>query len=100
MSTANSQGKKIILQSQKCCALRIIGRHWAKKDRRKWRGLAMLVLKADGWSETQIAHAFGVNRGHVNRAVQRVRSAVSAALEIERLPNENSPEGDPEADEL
>lgn len=40
-----------------------------------WRYLAMLALNdVAGWSVEQIGRAFGHNRGHISRCIERVRT--------------------------
>ncbi len=51
-----------------------VDQHYAQRDPRKWKYLAMLALhECAGWSLEQISRAFDCSKGHVSRCLKTVR---------------------------
>ena len=55
---------------------------YAGDEMPRWRNLAMLALHVNaGWSLEMIAHAFGLERGSVSRALTRLRADLQEHFE-------------------
>jgi hypothetical protein len=99
MSVVNQSGMKILLPARGPNVFwTAVFEHYAGEDAETWRRLAMFVLKeTGGWTQDRIGHVFGIDRGTVCRALQRVRGELRERFdcEPEECPVEEDASDDP-----
>jgi hypothetical protein len=83
MSIIKPNGRKVVLpRGGLDDQWKLIIRHYAGADARRWRNLAMLALReSSGWPLECIANAFCHPKGHVGRCIARVRSDLRARFQ-------------------
>lgn len=71
----NEQGGKVVLPRLEPDQLwETLARHYAGKDPRRWKRLAMVALHEEvGWPLSYIARLFGHHKGHVSRLVEKTK---------------------------
>ena len=75
MSTMRQDETKIVLpRSGPDDFWRLIHRHYAADDDKKWKYLAMLALRENaGWPLEHIGQVFGHPKGHVTRCLETIK---------------------------
>ena len=82
MSIVNEENVKVLLpRSGPDDFWQIVAEEFAGRDERKWRYLAMLVLREHaGWPLEYIAKVFRHKPGHITRCLTRIKDELRTVL--------------------
>jgi hypothetical protein len=106
MSVTTRSGTRVVLHRTGPDAFwDALDHEFQSHDDRHWRNLAMLALRENaGWPVERIARAFGHNKGHITRCIERIKDEIRARFNVEDLWSEpllrtNPPNADWDVDE-
>ena len=87
MSVTRKDGTKIVLhRSGQDAFWDALDEQFEADDERTWKYLAMLALRENaGWPVERIGRAFGHNKGHVTRCLERIKSDIRLRFNLEDL---------------
>lgn len=87
MSITNRHGTKVVLpRSGPDAFWDALDEEYQPDDDRQWRYLAMLALRENcGWPVERIGRAFGHNKGHITRCLERIKQDIRDRFNIEDL---------------
>ncbi|MCA9054072.1 MAG: hypothetical protein KDA75_09565 [Planctomycetaceae bacterium] len=87
MSVVRHDGTKVVLPRTGPDAFwDALDQEFAPDDERTWRYLAMLALRENsGWPVDRIGRAFGHNKGHVTRCLERIKDSIRTRFDADDL---------------
>jgi hypothetical protein len=90
MSVTNRKGTKVLLPRTGPDAFwDALDEEFSPQDDRRWRYLAMLALRENsGWPVERIGRAFGHNKGHITRCIERIKQEIRDRFNIDDLWND------------
>lgn len=87
MSVTDRRGTKVLLpRSGPDAFWDALDEEFQPQDDRQWRYLAMLALRENcAWPVERIGRAFGHNKGHITRCLERIKQDIRDRFNVDDL---------------